>query len=110
VESVKTPWITQITSVEKPEPVANPELEDLQAETPLSATADLLQALRIKRGEREAAAEAAPQQRTTAEPTAAPSIAADTSDVDDQPPVTPKKGRAAMPSWDQIVFGTKTED
>ncbi len=110
VESVKTPWIKQITSVEKAEQVASPELEDLHTETPLSATADLLQALRIKRGEREAAAEAAPQQRTAAEPTAAPSITADTSDVDDQPPVTPKKGRAAMPSWDQIVFGTKTED
>jgi hypothetical protein len=25
-------------------------------------------------------------------------------------PATPKKGRAAMPSWDEIVFGTKTDD
>jgi hypothetical protein len=22
----------------------------------------------------------------------------------------PKKGRASMPSWDQIVFGTKTDE
>ena len=25
-------------------------------------------------------------------------------------PTQPKKGRAAMPSWDEIVFGTKTDD
>jgi hypothetical protein len=25
-------------------------------------------------------------------------------------PAPPKKGRAAMPSWDEIVFGTKTDD
>jgi hypothetical protein len=23
---------------------------------------------------------------------------------------SPKRGRASIPSWDQIVFGTKTED
>jgi len=32
--------------------------------------------------------------------------------VDEEPAasVVPKKGRAAMPSWDEIVFGTKTDD
>jgi hypothetical protein len=30
----------------------------------------------------------------------------------DEPPApeTPKKGRAPMPSWDEIVFGSKSED
>jgi hypothetical protein len=29
--------------------------------------------------------------------------------VTDNPPPT-RKGRASIPSWDEIVFGTKTED
>jgi hypothetical protein len=36
------------------------------------------------------------------EPTPAP-VSSDTS-------ASSKRGRASIPSWDQIVFGTKTED
>lgn len=31
-------------------------------------------------------------------------------DQSDDAPATPKKGRATMPSWDEIVFGTKTDE
>jgi hypothetical protein len=36
------------------------------------------------------------------EPTPAP--------ISDEAPAAPKRGRASIPSWDEIVFGTKTED
>ncbi len=74
---------------------------------PLSATADLLEALRRKRGEQ------AEQELTTASAVSAASF----ETVEDASPKqqesespAPKKGRASMPSWDEIVFGTKTED
>ncbi len=109
-----TPWVTQLVPVQTPQPVEVRIEEETQAEPeqPLSATADLLQALRIKRGEREAAAESASRQN---EPPAQEVEAKNETEVSIQPdepviPVAPKKGRAAMPSWDQIVFGTKTED
>jgi Protein of unknown function (DUF3071) len=101
----------------------------------LSETADLLEALRRRRGEREAAgAEAEPTQpplplapapvaeTPRKEPEAKPA-------ADDKPgsaarslwggksstgPVGSargsKKGRASMPSWDEIVFGARTDD
>ncbi len=34
----------------------------------------------------------------------------DSQDFVEDAPAAPKKGRAAMPSWDQIVFGTKTDE
>ena len=45
----------------------------------------------------------------------AESSAAEASESNEPPSATgsiglPKKGRASMPSWDEIVFGTKTED
>ena len=114
-KTASTPWVTQLIPVPNPEPVASQieEVAPAEPEQPLSATADLLQALRIKRGEREAAADSASRQ---AEP-----VSRDLEPKQDAPevfveaeepviPVAPKKGRAAMPSWDQIVFGTKTED
>ncbi len=100
-------------------PVAAPE--------PLSATADLLEALRRKRTEREETSEetidlqshpasasvrvidievtnATPEQ--VLEPVG--------EETDPSPTTTtnnaPKKGRATMPSWDEIVFGTKADD
>ena len=70
------------------------EIEAKPAEqSPLSPTADLLDALRKKR----AAAPAAEPEKAE-EITPAPVVPAS------------KKGRPSMPSWDEIVFGTKTED
>ena len=109
-----TPWVTQLVPVQNPEPDAVPVVEETQAEPdqPLSATADLLQALRIKRGEREAAAESASRENESTEKAVEVVKETQVSFEPEEPvtPVVPKKGRAAMPSWDQIVFGTKTED
>ena len=97
------------------ETAEEPVPQSAEPDQPLSATADLLQALRIKRGEREAAAEVSKLRETSdaveapkPEPTAEVVASEDAAEV--APAAPPKKGRVAMPSWDQIVFGTKTED
>ena len=99
-------------------------------ESVISETADLLDALRKKRSERESVDQLDPHPSTEGlriveyipepiepeeerestffesedepEPTPAP--------VRDDSTSAPKRGRASIPSWDQIVFGTKTED
>ena len=96
---------------------------------PLSATADLLEALRRKRTEREdekstsAQLDAHPDTtnlrvidieskpvEAIAEPAAA-TTEKPVEDASEEPKsAAPKKGRAAMPSWDEIVFGTKADD
>lgn len=117
-----------------PTPQASPE--------PLSATADLLEALRRKRTEREVEKPAATaldshpdtsslrviditptptQPEYTSEPSVETGIDVGTestgstivnADENSSEPKTsaPKKGRATMPSWDEIVFGTKADD
>lgn len=83
---------------------AHIEPEETPSEpTNLSATADLLQALRQKRAQA--------QEESAQEPVADKAVSADdTETVLPEKQAEPKKGRAAMPSWDQIVFGTKTDD
>ena len=106
---------------------------DVTSAEPLSATADLLEALRRKRTEREVTdleshpettqirvvdievpriqvpKEEVPKAELTK--VEEPVIS---SDAPEEPvaetPTAPKKGRAAMPSWDEIVFGTKADD
>lgn len=95
------------------------------APEPLSATADLLEALRRKRTEREDTSSSATVETnsirvidievpvTTPESEDANQSSTETNQA--LPPASPttptvKKGRAAMPSWDEIVFGTKAED
>lgn len=97
-----------------PEPQLTPE--------PLSATADLLEALRRKRTEREIPKPAdvslenhpdtASIRVVDIEPEAVTPAANDGNGDDSAEPkqAAPKKGRAAMPSWDEIVFGTKADD
>ena len=90
----------------------------------LSETADLLDALRKKRSERESVEHLDPHPSTEGlrvvelvpeqlhpdeepeaiEPEPAP------APVNTDSSSTQKRGRASIPSWDQIVFGTKTED
>ncbi|MGO2664472.1 septation protein SepH [Mycetocola reblochoni] len=82
-------------------------------ESPHDQTADLLEALRRRRGEREAAPQpeqdTAPAEGPTEPPAPLPSApAADTPSS--SRPRTPKKGRAALPSWDEIVFGAKPDE
>jgi hypothetical protein len=100
-----------------------------RAPEPLSATADLLEALRRKRTEREedkprdSQLDAHPDttnlrvidiEPTPVAPvvTPEPVVEVETADeIAEEPKVSaPKKGRAAMPSWDEIVFGTKADD
>jgi hypothetical protein len=114
----------------------------------MSETADLLESLRRRRGEREAASSgdasaakpvasasvpvstepsrprpATPTAATvTDEATAAPSTtpeptgnawanqAARAQERTNHTRTTPKRGRASMPSWDEIVFGARTDD
>jgi hypothetical protein len=102
----------------------------------MSETADLLESLRRRRGEREASAGAA--NTTAADPVEKPAADTDNRPVDesvaeaDTAPVAPtptrnvwasqaatgqpraaqtgRRGRASMPSWDEIVFGARTDD
>lgn len=88
---------------------------------PTSAdTADLLEALRRRRGQREPMPADAPQDNGAValfdalEPGFDGPGAAGTAPAD--PPAAPstesapRKGRPSMPSWDEIVFGARTED
>ena len=91
-----------------PEPESSPE--------PLSATADLLEALRKKRAEAAKSEPTLPKQPEAPEAKVEPlqEPVSEASEVEEVPPATvapaAKKGRPSMPSWDEIVFGTKTDD
>jgi hypothetical protein len=89
-----------------------------------SQTADLLEALRRRRGEREAAA-FADDDPILPSPTGMHLVSTPLPAFDDADdglfPTTPqplpghsrsgsRKGRATMPSWDEIVFGARPED
>jgi hypothetical protein len=107
-----------------------------ESEPKLSETADLLEALRKKRSARESVEDLEPHPSTEGlrivelapedlyedssnyeqlsepnlevvpDPTPEPSPAP----LSQEPQASPKRGRASIPSWDEIVFGTKTED
>jgi hypothetical protein len=118
--------------VDEVSPAPPTRAPEQRAPEPLSATADLLEALRRKRTEREeekpreAQLDAHPNTTnlrvidieptpvTPVTPVAIPEPAAAVEAVEDvaaEPKASaPKKGRAAMPSWDEIVFGTKADD
>ena len=101
---------------------------DVNTAEPLSATADLLEALRRKRTEREVTdLESHPEttqirvvdiqvpvEQVPKEDLPKAEEPENSSDEQKEPvaetSTAPKKGRAAMPSWDEIVFGTKTDD
>ena len=123
------PVVDEVPPVEPAAPVAVTPAPVQRAPEPLSATADLLEALRRKRTEREddkprdAQLDAHPDttnlrvidiEPTPVAPVATPEpdVAVETVDevAEETKASTPKKGRAAMPSWDEIVFGTKADD
>lgn len=98
-----------------------PSYATVPDEPKLSETADLLEALRKKREARETVDELPSHPSTeglrivpipaedfvpveTIEPEPVPAPAKE------EEPISPKRGRASIPSWDEIVFGTKTED
>ena len=107
VRSIPTTAAPLITSASQPD------------ESALSETADLLDALRKKRSERESVEQLDPHPSTEGlrivEYLPEPNIVEDEPEPTPAPVSTettnsPKRGRASIPSWDQIVFGTKTED
>lgn len=130
--------VSQASAIEE---LTKASLESLQTESnvsskpsveepPLTATVDLLEALRRKRAATEASStekptKVEPVSSKTVEPEPSPAAVSDSKNpeveeseveaaetsVPDSPLIAPaKKGRPSMPSWDEIVFGTKTED
>jgi hypothetical protein len=93
----------------------------------MADTADLLEILRRKRGERDTSLESEAEKSRaghpstggihlveddehTAEVTPITHGADLTGDDDPEPPPPTKKNRPVMPSWDDIVFGARSDD
>ena len=91
----------------------------------MADTADLLEVLRRKRGEREPAPGSDDESRSAHPATGGIRLVEDDSgdaaitpitgpippdDDDDPNPTPPKKKRPEMPSWDDIVFGARSDD
>jgi hypothetical protein len=102
------------------EPVSYGRRED---DGRMADTADLLEVLRRKRGEREAAPSAGEDSRNAHPATGGIHLVEDDEhdasithiggsapDDDDPEPTPPKKKRPEMPSWDDIVFGARSDD
>ena len=94
--------------------------EDVGSPAQSNQTADLLEALRKRRGERESAPadqthmETAKAPRLVETPLSEPKAAEDAPAPADAPVTSTrgssKRGRTAMPSWDEIVFGARTDE
>lgn len=85
-------------------------LAESKDDAPLSATADLLQALRKKRAETSSEPQPQTMPIEIVAEKADDAVPATQDEPQEQSEQAPKKGRASMPSWDQIVFGTKTDE
>lgn len=101
-----------------PVSIARPRLEE-QDTVHGNQTADLLEALRRRRGERESVSYDDTESRASHPSTGSIRIVdvpIDGLDDEDNPggtapqPTARKKVRPAMPSWDEIVFGARSED
>ncbi|MDM4763197.1 septation protein SepH [Galbitalea sp. SE-J8] len=107
----------------------SPEPADAEADDDRAHTADLLEALRRRRGEREPAVYAeADEPASTPAPAGIRLVDVPMDDyfaddpIPSREPAEPappaptatvrpaRKGRASMPSWDDIVFGTRPDD
>ncbi len=106
---------------ESPAPAPVP-LARVRVEDPVQGnqTADLLEALRRRRGERESASFEESEARSAHPSTGAIrviDVPLDDFSPDDSSmrstapqPTSRKKGRASMPSWDEIVFGARPDE
>lgn len=106
-------------SAPAPVPIARKPADENQIQG--NQTADLLEALRRRRGERETASFEEGDARAAHPSTGSIRIVelplqsrATENDQHDQStapqPIAKKKGRTAMPSWDEIVFGARPDD
>jgi hypothetical protein len=103
-------------------PQAIPTVVEPKSETTpaISDTADLLEALRKKRNEREMLEDHDQDPQTDflsvvpdfdeQESFADEDLSQEAEPIAPESPPANKRGRASIPSWDEIVFGTKTED
>ncbi|QYH36064.1 septation protein SepH [Salinibacterium sp. M195] len=106
-------------------PAELPVMRDRSADAGVgNQTADLLDALRRRRGEREPANFDSEEDDAVGPPSSEPSMrlldpptAHERHDApappqasEPQPPAKSRRRRVAMPSWDDIVFGTKPDD
>jgi hypothetical protein len=114
----ENPWLRRRSGEvgSQPENVQAAAINRPAAATQPNHTAELLDALRRRRSEREAALRTAESEPVAVEQPAVPA----TQDAEPQRPqraqatgpVGGKKrgSRAAMPSWDEIVFGSRSDD
>jgi hypothetical protein len=93
--------------------------QDAGSSTQSNQTADLLEALRKRRGERESAHTDEAHTETAQAPRLVESPMAEHKEDAPTPPAevpvtssrgSSKRGRTAMPSWDEIVFGARTDE
>jgi hypothetical protein len=114
-------------------PVLDADGGDSDGEVPTANTADLLEVLRRRRGEREPAPDHDSESSRSAHPSTgsirlvnqdgeskgasihslpgSDAVAEDDDDNEpDEKPSGSKKNRPEMPSWDDIVFGTRSDD
>jgi hypothetical protein len=107
--------------VREPTPPLPVQPEVISSATPaISDTADLLEALRKKRSEREMLEDEPKIPQTDflsvvpdieeQESYAEEDFSQESPELAPETPPASKRGRASIPSWDEIVFGTKTED
>lgn len=103
-----------------------PQTESVSNVAPTHQTADLLEALRRRRGERESANFDDVDEAMASHPSTGSIRLVDVPlpDLDDDPepansrsgpvqrlsPRSSKRGRASMPTWDEIVFGARSDD
>jgi len=103
-----------------PQATPTPVVSAIAPEEVISDTADLLEALRKKRNDREILEHQDHEPQTDflsvvpdfeeQESFVDEDVNQDPPEVTADPPPVSKRGRASIPSWDEIVFGTKTED
>ncbi len=88
--------------------VEDPPTSDVQA--PLNETSDLFEALRLSRESEERPGKHAPTLGKLVQPEANEEL--EPNYEQDAAPTAPaaRKGRPSIPSWDEIVFGTKADD
>ena len=107
--------------VREPTPPLPVQPEVISSTPPaISDTADLLEALRKKRSEREMLEDEPKIPQTDflsvvpdieeQESFAEEDFSQESPELAPETPPASKRGRASIPSWDEIVFGTKTED